>query len=204
MPTLNEHIHSGKGIYGNIIFAIVRYSFLILLLILIAIALDNSLAHAQNDERITINKSDIPADVLKDIETKKKIQVYGSWIGLGRELGTAVDSSLGALTHRADEFSKTNVGKWTMLLVIWKIAGISLVRMLFGILLWFIITPCFIWSYRRTAMSRTYLNNTITDKDGTVTRHYVTKEGDGPTQLSHAALYGVFLGIEALLMFAGA
>lgn len=83
-------------------------------------------------EQITVNKADLPANVLKDLETKEKIQNVKETVAdateiakgaksIGHEIGIAVDEALGAVTKHANTFGKTDVGKFTMWMVAFAI-----------------------------------------------------------------------------------
>lgn len=82
------------------------------------------------DGTIVVRRSDLPAEVLQSLEgqralaeTAQKIETYGRWVGIGKELGTAVNESMSALTIQADKFAQTDVGKFTMFMVAYKVLG---------------------------------------------------------------------------------
>ncbi|MFH1689736.1 MAG: hypothetical protein ABIE42_05795 [Candidatus Eisenbacteria bacterium] len=81
-----------------------------------------------------------------------KVEQYGEWVGLGGEIGKAVDGALAAVTDRTAEFAKTDVGKLTVALVVWKVVAKDILAIL-------ICTPLLgvLWvltwkSYRRACM----------------------------------------------------
>ena len=76
--------------------------------------------------------------VKKDSETNTQIETVGKWIGLGKEVGYAFDGALTAITTTATKFSETKLGKLTMYLVIYKVIGRDIIRLVFGIL-WIIL-----------------------------------------------------------------
>lgn len=108
----------------------------------------------QTDDRIVVKKSDLPPEVVKQIEVKQKIEAYGSWVGLGREIGTAVNEGLSALTKQADEFAKTGVGKFTMVMIAWNVMGWQLVHIVFGTLFFVVGLIIFMWSWLLTGRTR--------------------------------------------------
>ena len=71
---------------------------------------------------------------IKSVQTNSDIETAGKWIGLGKEVGTAVNESLQAVTKTAIDFSETRLGKITMILVIYKIIGSDIIQFSVGIL----------------------------------------------------------------------
>ena len=95
---------------------------------------------AQEPEKITVKTSDLTVDQLAKIKAQaeletlqQKLETYGSWVGVGGEIGNAVKESLNAVVDVSDKFGKTDVGKFTMVMVAWKIIGRDLLRIFFGI-----------------------------------------------------------------------
>jgi uncharacterized protein YxeA len=94
--------------------------------------------------QVNISKEDfdkLPIDVQNKItgtKTDGQIETAGKWVGFGKEVGTAVNESLKAVTGTAVDFSKTSLGKITVALVIYKVIGSDIIRVLFGIL-WLIL-----------------------------------------------------------------
>jgi len=81
-------------------------------------------------------------------ELEKKLEVYGNWVGVGGEVGTAIEEGLTAVVDVADKFGKTDVGVFTMVLVAWKVVGKDVVRILLGLLFFFMITWLFLKVYK--------------------------------------------------------
>lgn len=71
-------------------------------------------------------------------QTQENIEIAGKWVGFGKEVGTAVNESLKAVTQTAVDFSNTKLGKITILLVIYKVIGEDIIQALFGVL-WLIL-----------------------------------------------------------------
>lgn len=99
------------------------------------------------EETITVKKSDLPPDILAKIQAQKNIETYGKWAGLGREVGLAINEGLQALTKTADEFSKTDVGRFTMFLIAWKIIGTDALQIVFGTIFFLFGSILFLWSW---------------------------------------------------------
>lgn len=109
------------------------------------ILLMSSMSFAQIDSMITVKKSDLPLHVLQTIETKNRIENVGKWVGLGKEVGTAVQEGLGALTDEADKFSKTGVGKFTMFIIAFKILGYPIIQLVVGLFILLIGILVYAW-----------------------------------------------------------
>lgn len=107
-------------------------------------------AQSDGEEKVTIPKSMLTTDQRAQL-AKEGIH---DWVGLGKEIGVAVDSSLHAISSQSNDFAKTPVGKLTVVLVVWKIVGDQLVHIVFGLLELLIFMPLWIWSYRRTCITR--------------------------------------------------
>lgn len=130
-------------------------------------------ALAQQDETVVVKKSDLTADQLKKLETQNitnQLGTYKEWAEIGKGVGYAVKESLSAVKDTAVDFSKTDVGKYTMFLVAWKImakdvisVGDMFVGYLVGIPLLTVGLCVLVWSYRRQC----------------VVRRVVTEEGPG-------------------------
>lgn len=97
---------------------------------------------------VTVDVNDLPQNLRATIEQEAerqamqhKVQAYGEWVGLGKEIGSAVDGSLSALTTNAIDFSQTDLGKITMALVIFKVAGEDLIGILIGALMMLTLIP---------------------------------------------------------------
>lgn len=106
----------------------------------------------QSNETVSVPKSMLTEQQKSDLAAKElqdKVSTYGKWVGIGHELGTAVNESLVAVTTQANNFAQTPVGKLTAGLVIWKVVGHDAMGFIMGSLEIIIILPLWVWSYRR-------------------------------------------------------
>lgn len=101
-------------------------------------------------------KTAIEAEAQKQA-MQSKITTYGEWVGLGEEIGAAVDGSLSALTSNAIDFSKTDLGKITMALVIFKVAGEDLMGYIIGVSLILFLTPVYLYFWFRDTRVKTLI-----------------------------------------------
>ncbi len=116
------------------------------------------------DQKITVRQSDLTPDQLAKIklqeandELQKKVDTYGKWIGVGGEIGTAVKDGLNAVVDVADKFGSTNVGKFTMTMIAWKVIGKDIVKIILGLIFFITYTWVLIYSYKRTCTARRVL-----------------------------------------------
>lgn len=107
-------------------------------------------------EKIIVNTTDLTPDQLakikaqQELETlQKKMDTYGKWVGVGGEVGTAIKEGLNAVVDVSDKFGKTDVGKFTLAMVAWKIMGKDVLRIFFGIVFAVIFTV-FMFKYYKT------------------------------------------------------
>lgn len=91
---------------------------------------------------------------MKNAELEKKLETYGKWVGVGNEVGIAVREGLMAVVDVSDQFGKTDVGKFTLIMVAWKVMGKDVVRILLGIAFIFIVTFMFFRVYRNMFVSK--------------------------------------------------
>jgi len=123
---------------------------------------------AQTSQQVTVDMADltpaqrakVEADALiaKQQEQlavyEKKIETFGQWVGVGGEIGSAVEEGLTAVVDVADKFGKTDVGKFTLVMIAWKVMGTDLVRIFLGLLFIGMFTWLLIYSFKRTCIDR--------------------------------------------------
>jgi hypothetical protein len=170
------------------------------------------------DETILVRKSDLPAEVVQQLQSKQqlaemsqKLETYGKWVGIGKELGTAVNESMSALTTQADKFSKTDVGKFTMFMVAYKVLGndaIALVKRLIMIPIGIVVLIVGTWTCIRSLRIMCWGYSVLEKVDPDKTKHY---KFIGPTEESgenrsgvtfvHGVCYVIFLAFMFWIFF---
>ena len=88
---------------------------------------------------------------------EKKIEQFGDWVGVGGEVGIAVEEGLSAVVDVADKFGQTDVGKFTLVLIAWKVMGKDVVKILLGVVFFSVLVFLLSRFYRRTISSRRIL-----------------------------------------------
>lgn len=130
-------------------------------------------ALGQTDDKVVISTRDLTPDQLakiqaeKQLETanaqidalQKKVETYGKWVGVGGEIGQAVKDGLNAVVDVADKFGGTNVGKFTMSMIAWKVIGKDIAKIVLG-LMFFLTMFVVIWNiYKKVILTRKYVVN---------------------------------------------
>jgi len=143
-------------------------------------------------EKVTVPKSMLTQEQLSQLNQKNLRENVSGWAGVGKEIGEAVNSSLQAVTTQSNNFAQTGVGKLTVILVVWKVIGDEFLHVAVGLLELVIFLPVWIWSYRRTCITRSF---TMPDKTVKVIEY--TWKGEFSPRSVHMVLLlgmvGVFL-----------
>lgn len=110
-------------------------------------------------EQILVNATDLTPAQLQKIKTetelaelKKKVETYGNWVGVGKEVGIAIKEGLLAVVDVSEKFGDTKVGKFTMILIAYKIIGKDLLRIAIG-LIFLTIFIIFMFRYYKTTFT---------------------------------------------------
>jgi len=109
---------------------------------------------ADDQEKVTVPKSMLTKEQLGQLNQGNLRDNVSAWAGVGKEVGDAVNSSLQAITTQSNNFAQTGVGKVTMAIVVWKIFGDQLIHVIGGAIEVVLFAPIWIWSYRKTCMTR--------------------------------------------------
>lgn len=116
------------------------------------------------NETVTIKKSELTSEQLAKVqhdELKEKLGNYKEYAEMGRGVGLAVGESLKAVKDVAVDFSKTDVGRFTMFIIAWKVMAKDVIDMgdtifgyIVGIPFLFLGSLVMLWSYRRQCLPR--------------------------------------------------
>jgi len=116
-------------------------------IILIFTLLVSTLTFAQEQVKlVSIPENQLTEQQKAQIKTDETIETVGRWTGLGKEVGTAMNDGLSALTTQAELFSKTDVGKFTMFMIAWKVMGNDFIQLMIGsfLFLFFVTAYCIV------------------------------------------------------------
>lgn len=173
-------------------------------LLLVALMISPVVLSAQTKDTtmIMVPKSALSPTQLSELESKniaERAKAYGAWVGVGKEVGEAVNSSLAAVTDNAAKFADTKIGKYTMFIVVWKVIGKDILGFIYAFSIAAIGLPVLIWSYRQWSKQPL---ETETVVDGKITeRKYRERSFDENEQRVGAGLLHAF-GAMILLVAA--
>lgn len=88
-------------------------------------------SQSQN-ETVVIKKSDLTTEQLAKVQSqqiKETLGAYAEYAEMGRGVGLAVGESLKAVKDVAVDFSQSDVGKFTMFLIAWKVMAKDVLNM---------------------------------------------------------------------------
>jgi hypothetical protein len=185
----------------------------IIMVLLTIILLVSTTTIVYANDTTSVKTVTIPEDMLTEEqkielqkqETLNKIKQYGNWVGLGKEIGTAVDESLGALTNRAEEFANTKVGAITLFIVLYKVCGTDFIQLIVGSsLLIFMITIWLISFYKNCIPHRV-----VVQKEGWLWKSKKTYEiigidnsYGGSQRWSYTLVLGLIIAFCSIIIFA--
>lgn len=159
-----------------------------------------SILFAQQDSMIMVKKSDLPSNIVQKYETIEKVESFGKWVGLGKEIGTSVKEGLGALTEETDKFSKTGVGKFTMFMIAFKVLGYPIIQLFIGGILLFIGICIFVYYLLNYCKEYKFSKKTIKHPDNSIetTEEMVTLLQTG--ELNARVGYGFLIFVGYVLI----
>lgn len=169
-------------------------------------------------QEIVVDQKDLPPELLEKIRAEKEIQMIderiaqmGEWAGKGKEIGLAVREGLTAVKDVAVDFSETNVGQFTMILIAWEIVSDDVLQVSGNLVKGIILT--FIMTIFSIVMIRSYFKTCIPRKVKTSDPGFFTfpktyklespyYSRDSAAQAVHFVIWGVVTVILLLIMFA--
>lgn len=162
------------------------------MLVIMTVLISLSQIWAQEQGKTTTElKAEIAAlqSKLADQNANEK-QFTSQFIGFGKELGTtmnsfveAMDGGMKVTTERVNEFAKTDVGRYAIVAIGWKIFAtdiISLGQSAFNKTVGFILLLTFCWLLKRTIEIMCWGRMIVTKKEGPWYARNVTKERSTP------------------------
>ena len=94
------------------------------------------------------------------LNTQEKMQAVNSWVGFGKEVGTAMKEGLSALNEETNKFSESPAGKFTMFIIAYKVLGKDIARYAIGVPLWIVGTIFLLFIIYRNCVLRRVLIKT--------------------------------------------
>jgi len=173
---------------------------IILLLVVLSMTTLFSQENTQEEEMVLVKKSDLPDELAKQIEMERKIEQAGKFVGLGKEIGTAMNESLAALTETASKFADTKLGKFTLFLVAYKVIGKDLIQYVISFILLLVGIPTFIHLILKNCITRKIPVETDEDKPNVI--KYETYEPSSDMLWGHFLALILYLIVISIIAFA--
>ncbi|MDD5566631.1 MAG: hypothetical protein PHH01_00345 [Patescibacteria group bacterium] len=183
-----------------------RFSLVLLFVVSLAITF-STMVMAQSpspsqgaSEQILVSKSQLPPALLEQIETQSKIDTYGKYVGLGKEVGMAINEGLSALSENAERFANTKPGKFTMFIIAYKVLGKDFLQAIFGILFFVVGVGIFLCMWFKNGITRRIPIEEPRDK--TAPKRYEVYRPDESAQIAYVVCFVIFLIIDCIVIFA--
>lgn len=93
-----------------------------------------TLSQAQLDSLPEAARLAIQASVAKE-EAKQKVEAVSEYVGLGREIGEAVNGALGAVEDHVLSIASSDLGQTAIFIVSWKLLYKDIVGIMIGLIL---------------------------------------------------------------------
>lgn len=178
------------------------------LLLIIPLLFIATTAFAQNSEQVTIDLKDVPQNMREQIrhqaeqqEMQQKVSQYGEWVGLGKEVGTAVQGSLDALTTSAIDFSQTDLGKATMFIVVFKVIGEDLIQFIVGPIFFMLATVIILYSYLKRTKDKILIKGSRWRGTAEYETTGTSESNKAAYAFAHMIFWLVSIAITCLIMF---
>lgn len=167
--------------------------------VVLALVLIGSTAFAQTQGKIYIDVEELTPQQVKDAMTKQDAVAKAErWVEVGKGLGAAFREGLSAVTDETGRFSETKVGKFTMLMIAYKIVGEDIIQFIIGMPLLVVVTVIFIWVLR----SHCIVHKIAIKREGRRVTEYQVWEPEEDWYPAVAALiYIGMVGICATIIF---
>lgn len=152
-----------------------------ILSILVALTLAVGAFAQQQTKTVVIPENMLTVEQKAQIEmqqTQAAVQRYGEWVGLGRELGSAIDGGLTAVEKHADSIANTKVGTLTMFLITYKVIGTDVIQVVGAVLFSVLWVPIYAFAFWRIAIPKRVLGEEVYNPDnGKLVKKIYKQEG---------------------------
>jgi hypothetical protein len=142
-------------------------------------------------------KAETPEDLRNARETVERMNQY---VEIGKGLGSGIGAAAKELGVAVNDFAKTPVGKITMALIVFKVAGGQIIGILGGSIWFLVMIPLWIHYFNRICNPITV--ETEYDKESGK-RIRTTKRGPEPGNGDIAAYRGIMLLVLIVISIAG-
>lgn len=161
-----------------------------------------------NTQKVVIEVQQKPAP--EQIHDKPTVEKAHEWVEFGQHVGSAMREGLSALTDEANKFAGTDAGRFTMLVIAWKVAGQDAMYLLekftgliFGIPAMMVWTAIYVWILRK----RFIMHRVLVSKEGFwlwAKKEYKIVNEHQLTENEFGAAFGctvVYIGVSLIIVF---
>lgn len=114
------------------------------------------------------------------------------WVGIGREVGIATREGLESVVDVSQKFGGTQVGRFVMFMVAWRVLGKQLLGVVLGIPIWIAGVAMWVYSMRRFFWGRQVITRRNADKSVEYTST-AYKFSDGEARVCVGIAHTVFI-----------
>lgn len=108
----------------------------------VAVAAESS----DGDKLVTVPQKYVSSEGLQHQTT---VDGVSQWVGIGREVGIATREGLESVVDVSQKFGGTQVGRFVMFMVAWRVLGKQLLGVVLGIPIWIAGVAMWVYSMRR-------------------------------------------------------
>lgn len=202
---------------------ILGISFVVLLIALLsACCPKSSVAQNTQSDLVTVDMSALSPEAKKAVQAQldlqkaalereaqskyieNEIETYAEWAGKGKEIGTAVSEGLNAVKDVTLELAESDVGKVTIWLIVWKVAGKDFVQIIVGLIVFIVSSWVIISSYRRTFKRKVLVKGGWRQPKEWETVHRADHYWPYPNAAAavHWAIWLIMICASSIIMFA--
>lgn len=150
----------------------------ILLIASLAVVAISAQTQTDQDKLVTVPQKYVSSEGL----THQVSASSSQWIGIGKEIGIATREGLESVVDVSTKFGGTNVGRFVMFMVAWKIIGRQAVGIVLGIPIWAVGVVLWVYSMKRFFWGVRSLTKVNADKSKEYqTKKYEFQEGEART-----------------------
>jgi hypothetical protein len=165
-------------------------------------------AFAQTErKKIVMYEDELTSDQLAKSKVDQQIEKYEQYGDIYSKMNAIADGSgklLSNISTEVNKFADTKVGLFTVIMIFYTVIGNDIIRILASSIVFLLITPLFVWSYKKNCIPRNVLETEKGEgKDKLKTYTLINEPDDSiyASQWSHVICFAVFLIINMLVAF---
>lgn len=155
-------------------------------------------AQQAQPQYITVNVQDLSPEQIAAIKAKQSLRDYGQYVGMGKEIGEAMNAALTSLTDSVNKVADSKAGHFTMAMIAFKVVGWPAAHILIGLSLYLMVFLLSLLFYVTNVRKHTFLVSVGPDK----TKKYQETEGTAEQQGLWALATAIGIVIASIVTFA--